>query len=107
MSEQRLREELRDASVPGASEAEERAWLIVADAWAERAPTPGVRPWLRRRLAAASAVAVAALVAAGLVLTPAGAAVREWIGDAIDPGRNDAKPADAAKTKPAKPPGKQ
>ena len=93
MSEQRLREELRDASVPGASEAEERAWLIVADAWAERAPTPGVRPWLRRRLAAAGAVAVAALVAAGLVLTPAGAAVREWIGDAIDPGRNDAKPA--------------
>ena len=66
MSEQRLREELRDASVPGASEAEERAWLIVADAWAERAPTPGVRPWLRRRLAAAGAVAVAALVAAGL-----------------------------------------
>jgi hypothetical protein len=93
MNEQRLREELRDASVPGASEAEDRAWRIIGDAWSERAATTGLRPRWRRRLTAAGAVAAAALVAAGLVLTPAGAAVREWIGDTIDPGRDDAKPA--------------
>lgn len=92
MNEQRLRDELDAAAVPDAAAAEERAWRIVADAVAER-PAPGRVPLrLRRRLAALAAFLVAALAAVGLVLTPAGAAVREWIGNAIDPGREDAKP---------------
>lgn len=93
MNEQRLRNELDATAVPGAGAAGERAWRIVADAVAERPPPGRVPLRLRRRLAAVAAFLVAALVAVGLVLTPAGAAVREWIGNAIDPGRDDAEPA--------------
>lgn len=91
MDETRLREELRDAAVPEADAAERRAWELVAAAYADRqAEAPAGR---RVRRPAVVAAALAALGAVALALTPAGAAVTEWIGDTIDPGREDAKPA--------------
>jgi hypothetical protein len=86
---ERLREELREAPVPLDADAERRAWRLVAEAYAER--DRGAAP--RGRRLRALAAALAALVLAALALTPAGAAVREWIGETIDPGRDDAKPA--------------
>jgi hypothetical protein len=89
IDEKRLRDELREAPVPIEPDAEQRAWRLVAEAYEDRAPTSAPR---RRRLGAFLA-ALVALAVAGLALTPAGAAVREWIGETIDPGRDDAKPA--------------
>ncbi len=87
----RLREELREAPVPSDPGSERRAWETVAAAHAElRREPPGYR---RRRPRAVVVAAAAAAAAAVLALTPAGAAVREWIGDAIDPGRDHAMPA--------------
>jgi hypothetical protein len=91
IDERRLREELREAPVPSGAGSERRAWETVASAYTElRRELPARR---RHRLGTGLATAAAALVLAGLTLTPAGAAVREWIGDAIAPGRDDAKPA--------------
>lgn len=94
MIEERLRTELREAAVPDAADAERRAWDLVAAAYAARIEIEAVpvRRRFRRPLAAALAL-LATLVGVGLVLTPAGAQVTDWIGDAIDPGRDDAKSA--------------
>jgi hypothetical protein len=79
MNEQRLRERLRRVSPPSEAEAEERARAIIRAAYAQRQPTPTPRG--RRRLLIA--LAAAALLALAL-LTPAGAAIRDWIDDAIE-----------------------
>lgn len=87
----RLRDELRRAPVPSDPGSERRAWETVAAAYTElRREYPAHR---RRRLSSVIAAAVAAVAVAVLALTPAGAAVREWIGDTIDPGRDHAMPA--------------
>ncbi|HEU4598823.1 MAG TPA: hypothetical protein VFS26_03690, partial [Solirubrobacterales bacterium] len=88
--ERRLRELLRAAPVPGAAEAEERGLALVEAAFAQRPDTSVRRPSSLPRLALA--LAVAALLAA-LVLSPAGAAVRHWIGDVFEPGVRNAEPA--------------
>jgi hypothetical protein len=88
MNEDRLRELLRDAEVPEEREAEERGLPLVTAAFRHRAPAPE-RP-LRPRLALA--LAITALLLA-LVLSPAGARVRDWIGDVLEPGVEDAQPA--------------
>jgi hypothetical protein len=75
MNEARLRALLHEAPVPGAEAAERRGQEMVAAAFAERrrearSPLPRL----------ALALAVAALVGA-LLLSPAGASVRDWVGD--------------------------
>lgn len=87
MSEDRLRALLREEPIPGAAEAERRGLALVEQAYAERRPAS--RPVLPRL---AVALAAAALLAA-LLLSPAGAAVRNWIGDVFTAGVRNAQPA--------------
>jgi len=87
MNEDRLRTLLREEPLPGAAEAERRGLALVERAYAERRPTG--RPVLPRL---AGALATAALIAA-LLLSPAGAAVRDWIGDVFTAGVRNAQPA--------------
>jgi hypothetical protein len=87
MSDDRLRALLREEPLPNAAEAERRGLALIDRAYAERRPP--ARPVLPRL---AVALAVAALLAA-LLLTPAGAAVRSWIGDVFTAGVRHAEPA--------------
>jgi hypothetical protein len=98
-----LRERLRDQPLPGEAEAEARSWPVVQAALAERAGearTRGRAP--RRRFGTARPVALRlallAVLAGALLaaaLSPAGAAVGDWIGDRF--AREDhARPAFAA-----------
>ncbi len=88
MNEDRLRALLREEPVPGAAEAERRGLDLVERAYAER---QAVRQPVRlRRLAVA--LAIAALLAA-LILSPAGAAVRNWVDDVFTAGVRHAEPA--------------
>jgi dipeptidyl aminopeptidase/acylaminoacyl peptidase len=82
---------LADATPPDRQAAEERAWRVVSAAFEER---PHVRGRLagRRRSALALALALV-LVLGALALSPAGAALAAWVGDAFDQGREDADPA--------------
>jgi WD40-like Beta Propeller Repeat len=85
---ERTRAALHDATAPGEGQAEERGWQVVREAFAER--EPGSRP-TRRVPRGLVAGAVAAAVAA-FALSPAGAEVGEWIGDAFESGEDDARP---------------
>jgi hypothetical protein len=90
MREARLREALLDARIPDAAGAEERGRRLVRAAYA--ASPPALRP--RRRAGARRGLQVA--LAAGLLavaISPAGAEVRDWVGDAVDPAREPARPA--------------
>ncbi|MDX6610361.1 MAG: hypothetical protein QOF85_2286 [Solirubrobacterales bacterium] len=87
MSEDRLRDLLREEPLAEAAEAERRGLALVKQAYAEWRPPD--RPVLPRL---AVALAVAALLAA-LLLTPAGAAVRSWIDDVFTAGVRHAEPA--------------
>lgn len=88
MNETTLRELLREAPVPGAEEAERRGLAVVAAAFAEQQAagidgTAESLPPTRSRTSPrrlAIALALAALAAA-LILSPAGASVRHWVGD--------------------------
>lgn len=88
MSEQRLRELMRAEPMPGAGEAKERGLVLIEQAYAERrlARQRAVLPRL------AIALAAAALIAA-LLLSPAGAAVRDWVDDVFTAGVEHAEPA--------------
>jgi hypothetical protein len=76
--ERRLRAQLRSARPPRAADAERRAWHVVSAAHAAHLPAPARRRAVRLALAGA-----AALVAATLALTPAGARVGNWIDDVV------------------------
>lgn len=91
MSEHRIERELREAEVPNSGAAEERSWQVISAAHASR--SRGARPLHRRvqRLGAALA-GISALILA-LALTPAGAAVRGWVVDAIDAQSTEKRPA--------------
>jgi len=85
--ERALHDALASVRVGDEGDAEDRAWRVVAAAAA------GVdRPALgrRHRWRAVQVVLVAALVA--LVVSPAGAEVRHWVADRIEPGAPHAKP---------------
>jgi hypothetical protein len=85
MNEDRLRSLLREAPIPGGEAAERRGREVVAEAFAHRRrPERGTLPRL------ALALAIAAILAA-LLLSPAGAAVREWVGDVFTAGMPDAE----------------
>jgi hypothetical protein len=75
-----LRTRLRRLSAPGESEAERRSWDVVAAAHAARSPAARQSGLPRVAIAAAAAVAIAATA-----LTPAGAAVSDWIRDVVRP----------------------
>jgi hypothetical protein len=86
MRETRLRSLLAEVPVPAAEEAERRGLSMVEEAFAQRQPAGrAVLPRL------AVSFAIAALLAA-LMLTPAGAAMRDWIGDVFTAGVPDAEP---------------
>lgn len=87
MNEQRLAKLLRNVPVPGAEEAERRGLRVATAAFEERQSTP--RPVLPRLALAL----VAATLLAALMLTPAGADVRDWLGDVFAVGVEDAEPA--------------
>jgi hypothetical protein len=86
MNEKRLKSLLREMPVPVAEDAERRGLRVVNEAFAQRRPA-------RRDVRAQIAIAVAlgALLAA-LMLSPAGAAVRDWVGDVFTAGVRDAEP---------------
>ena len=90
MREARLREALLDARVPDAAGAEERASRLVRAAYA--ASPPALRPRRRRgaRRGLQAALAVGLLAVA---ISPAGAAVRDWVDDAVDSPREPELPA--------------
>jgi WD40-like Beta Propeller Repeat len=75
-----LKEALREAPIPVSAEAEQRGLEVVEAAYAERQPQPQRRPVALPRLALAFAVIT---LLAALLLSPAGAAVREWVDEAI------------------------
>lgn len=85
-----MRALLSESEVPDAPAVEDRAWDVVSEAFEQRRSARAPRLSVRSRLV----LAVAAVVAVGLTaLSPAGAEVADWIGDAFDPGRRDAQPA--------------
>jgi dipeptidyl aminopeptidase/acylaminoacyl peptidase len=86
MNPRRPAEQLRELEVPGEREAEQRAWALAKRAFSEREPTPR-RPTARRLVLAAAAALVLALA----LLSPAGAAIRNWVSDVI--GKEHARPA--------------
>jgi hypothetical protein len=86
MNERDLKSLLREAPVPAREDAELRGLRVVEAAFAQRRPA---RRDVRAQLAAA--VALAALLGA-LMLSPAGAAVRDWVGDVFATGVPDAEP---------------
>jgi dipeptidyl aminopeptidase/acylaminoacyl peptidase len=86
MNETRLRSLLRETPVPEAEGARLRGLAMVERAYAERQPAG--RPALPRL---ALALALATLLA-GLLLSPAGAGVRDWLDDAFTAGVRDAEP---------------
>jgi hypothetical protein len=88
MNEDRLRDLLREEPLPGTAEAERRGLALVNQAYAERRAA-AARPVLPRLAVALAAVTLLA----GLLLTPAGAAVRNWIGDVFTAGVRHAEPA--------------
>jgi hypothetical protein len=85
MNEARLGTLLREVPIPGGEGAERRGLEVVSEAFAQRRP-PQRNPLPRIALA----VAIATLLAA-LLLSPAGAAVRGWVGDVFTAGVPDAE----------------
>jgi WD40 repeat protein len=83
-----IADRLRSHVAPDEPGAAERSWRVVEAAHAARTPTPARR---RPHVRLAIAVALAAAVLAA-VLSPAGASVRDWIGDAIGTGNGESRP---------------
>lgn len=81
-NEQRVRAALQELEAPDEPMAAERARQVVEAAFNEHAPAPPRSPVPRR---AGLAMLIAAAIV-GFALTPAGADVREWIADTVDPG---------------------
>lgn len=85
MNEARLKSLLRETPIPDGESAERRGLAVVSAAFAQRG-RPRRNPLPRIALA----VAIATLLAA-LLLSPAGAAVRDWVGDVFTAGVPDAE----------------
>lgn len=94
MSSDRIRRALRDVAIPEPAEAEERGGRIIAAAFAERqsgrseirgAMTPSTSEGRGRQPAARLALGLSlATLLAVLLLSPAGAAVRDWVGNVVE-----------------------
>ena len=85
MNEARLKSLLRGTPVPLDEDAERRGLEVVGEAFAQRR-----RPHRNPLPRIAVAVAIATLLAA-LLLSPAGAEVRDWVGDVFTAGVPDAE----------------
>lgn len=84
MRDSALKKGLREAPIPLPAEAERRGLAVVEAAYAERAGRERGAPENRRPSLARLAIALsAATLLAALLLTPAGAAVRDWVDEAI------------------------
>lgn len=88
MREEALRRALDNEPIPDQAAAEERAWRVVQAAHAEQ---PFIRPRRTARRAFARVAIVIGLLA--VLVSPAGANVRHWVGDAIDSGHQPSRPA--------------
>jgi hypothetical protein len=86
--EQALRDALDETRVGDEAAAEDRAWRVVAAAGVAGVDRPVRRR--RHRWRAAQVALVAALIA--LIVSPAGASVRHWVADRIEPGAPHAVP---------------
>jgi hypothetical protein len=86
--EEALRDALDEVRVGDEGAAEDRAWRVVAAAGTAGVDRPARRR--RHRWRAAQVALVAALIA--LVVSPAGASVRHWVADRIEPGAPHAVP---------------
>jgi len=87
VNEARLRELLREVQLPDTAEAERRGLRVARAAFAERVPAR------RAALPRLALALTAGMLLATLLLTPAGAAVRDWIDDVLGPGMRRAEPA--------------
>jgi hypothetical protein len=85
---ERLRTALLEEPVPDAREAEERGWRVARAARGEQLAAPRGGAWRRRALELALAAAVIAVM-----ISPAGAAVRDWVGDAVRSEQPPSRPA--------------
>ncbi|HVD39196.1 MAG TPA: hypothetical protein VNC15_10230 [Solirubrobacterales bacterium] len=84
MRDEALNKALRDAAIPMAPEAEERGRLVVEAAYAEHAVPERPAAEAHRPLPRlALALGIATLLAA-LLLSPAGAAVRDWVAEVVE-----------------------
>jgi hypothetical protein len=86
-TEQRLRESLSRFSAPDEQGAADRSWELVRAAYAEQ-PEPQRSPRVRRHVL--QVALIGALVVA--LISPAGAAVRNWVADTVDPGVTPSRP---------------
>ena len=93
-----IRDRVRNAPLPGEAEAAARSWPVVEAALAERTSAGATRRGTPPRRLALRLAIVTVLVALALaaVLSPAGAAVGDWIGDRFDDGHQRETPAFAA-----------
>jgi hypothetical protein len=91
MSERRLRDALLDARVPDERGAEERGWRLVRAAYVSSPPQ--LSQGRRRPPRRVWQLALALGLLAAILIGPAGAAVRHWVGDAVEPGHSPAQPA--------------
>ena len=88
MNDGQWRTLLREAEAPGERDAGERAWAVAKRAYAERQEAP------RRSRGPRLLVAMAgAIVPALALLSPAGAAIRDWVSDVVGPGHEHVRPA--------------
>jgi hypothetical protein len=85
---QALRDALEEVRAPDEGAAEDRAWRVISAAGATGVGRPAIGRRHRRRVA--QVTLVAALIA--LVVSPAGASVRHWVADRIEPGVPHAVP---------------
>lgn len=86
--EQALRDALTQARAADEAGAEERAWRVIAAAGAVGIDRPALGH--RHRWRAVQVALVAALIA--VIVSPAGASVRRWVADRIEPGAPHARP---------------
>ncbi|MBK5233902.1 MAG: hypothetical protein JJE13_13095 [Thermoleophilia bacterium] len=85
MNEEELERQLKKLPIENADQAEDRAWLAVKASYESR-EREGLRSGSRstsRRLGPQIVAALIALVAGVFVISPAGASVRDWVGDAL------------------------
>jgi WD40 repeat protein len=89
VNEERLRTALRAEPVPDEAGARDRAWRLARQAYAER---PHDRRTVGRVRTKLAAVALAGVLLV-LVISPAGATVRHWLRDVVNPGHEPSSPA--------------